>query len=218
MPRCTTSHMHCCLGQTMTPGERRCSRLSTASPLAPSRGMSCGGSRERHSSPGSGQCKCHLGATPSRSKQRARRLKRCSTRRASTPNGPTLRLCGRRSPPLSPDRLPAGISTSKTTCASSSGASERMGAYDSAAGERFHWNLTRQFVLNDRDGEYDHMEQLSLTLFFDSDDPDLVGLGSGDVWSGGGLDSWLEEVVDLQAFRAVRERSPRGLRVEQYEV
>jgi len=93
-----------------------------------------------------------------------------------------------------------------------------VGTYDSAAGERFQWNLTRQFVLNDRDGEYDHMEQLSLTLFFDSDDPDLVGLGSGDVWSGGGLDRWLEEVVDLQAFRAVREKSPRGLRVEQYEV
>jgi hypothetical protein len=92
-----------------------------------------------------------------------------------------------------------------------------VGVYDSRAGRCFQWDLTRQFVLNDGGGDYDHMEHLSLTLLFDPD-PDLVGLGSGEVWSGGGLGHWLRSVPALDAFRAVNAKQPRGLRLQQFEV
>jgi hypothetical protein len=39
----------------------------------------------------------------------------------------------------------------------------------------------RQFVLHDVDGDYDHMEQLSLRLLFDPDDSELAGLCSGEL-------------------------------------
>ncbi len=62
------------------------------------------------------------------------------------------------------------------------------------------------------------MEQLSLTLLFDPDDPDLGNLGSGDLWSGADLDNWVRDVEKLDAHRVVKMKTPRGLRLQHSDV
>lgn len=94
----------------------------------------------------------------------------------------------------------------------------QWGAYDWGEGQHFECDFTRQFVLHDTDGDYDHMEQLSLALLFDADDSDLAKLGSGDLWSGDDLEKWVQEVEKLDAFRIGSTKAPRGHRVQQSEV
>jgi hypothetical protein len=67
-------------------------------------------------------------------------------------------------------------------------------------GRHFEWDLTRQFVIHHEDGNYDHLEQMSVTLLFDPDDPRLTALAPGDVWSGDDLAGWFGKVEALDAF------------------
>jgi hypothetical protein len=92
------------------------------------------------------------------------------------------------------------------------------GIHDFGEGRSFEWDLTRQFVLNDGDGDYDHMEQLSVTLSFDPEDADLVSVGAGNLWSGNDLDEWRSDVERLDAFRAVDGKAPRRYRLSHSEV
>jgi len=63
----------------------------------------------------------------------------------------------------------------------------QCGVYDwsDGKGPRFNWGFTRQFTLMDEDGEYDHMEQLECTLFFEAT-PELESVSVDGIWSGGG--------------------------------
>jgi hypothetical protein len=94
----------------------------------------------------------------------------------------------------------------------------QWGAHDWGEGVNFECDFTRQFVLHDGDDDYDHMEQLSLTLLFNTDDPDLASLRSGGLWSEGDLRRWAQEVEGLAVFRGVDAKSPTGLRLEHSEV
>lgn len=66
-------------------------------------------------------------------------------------------------------------------------------------GERFNVDFLRQFTIYSRRGDYDHMEQLHCTFFFEPT-PELRALGSGDKWSGGSLDAWFAQIEELPAF------------------
>jgi hypothetical protein len=94
----------------------------------------------------------------------------------------------------------------------------QWGVYDWGEGRHFECDFTRQFVLHDGDGDYDHMEQLSLTLLFNAEDLDLVALGSGELWSGDDLDSWFREVEGLDLLRVVSSKATLGFRLDHTEV
>jgi hypothetical protein len=94
----------------------------------------------------------------------------------------------------------------------------QWGVYDWGNGANFECDFTRQFVLHDADGDYDHMEQLSLTLLYSADDPDLVTLAPGDLWSGGDLGRWTNDVEGLAAFTAISAKPADSLRLEHSEV
>jgi hypothetical protein len=94
----------------------------------------------------------------------------------------------------------------------------QWGIHDWGSGGQFECGFIRQFVLHDSDDDYDHMEQLSLTVLFDPDDPDLLDLGSGDLWSGDELDSWVHDVERNQVFSAVSLKSAQSLRLDHSDV
>jgi hypothetical protein len=77
----------------------------------------------------------------------------------------------------------------------------------------------RQFVLYDLDGDYDHMEQLHLTLSIDGADPELAALGSATVWSGPGpeVEDWVQEVESLDAFATIVRRDAARAAVLHHE-
>jgi hypothetical protein len=96
----------------------------------------------------------------------------------------------------------------------------QWGVYDWGKGSHFEWDLVRQFVLNDGEGDYDHMEQLHLTLLFDAEAEPLVRLQEGNVWSEPSLDDWIDEVESLDAFTIVTTKllKPQSMRLEHHEV
>jgi hypothetical protein len=94
----------------------------------------------------------------------------------------------------------------------------QWGVYDWGEGRNFECDFTRQFVVHDSDGDYDHMEQLSLTMLLDREDPDLANLGSGDLWSADDLDNWIQQVERLEVLRVVSTKSPQGVRLQHYDV
>lgn len=77
----------------------------------------------------------------------------------------------------------------------------QWGCYDwrDGKGERFNVDFLRQFTVYSRDGDYDHMEQLHCTFFFEPT-PELQALGSDSEWSGRSLDVWFAQVEELPAF------------------
>ena len=83
----------------------------------------------------------------------------------------------------------------------------QWGSYDWGDGKNLECDFTRQFVLYDVDGDYDHMEQLSLTLLFDPDDSELAGLGSGELWSGDDFHAWAQDVAGHAVLAVLREKS-----------
>jgi hypothetical protein len=96
----------------------------------------------------------------------------------------------------------------------------QWGVYDWGKGSHFEWDLVRQFVLNDSDGDYDHMEQLHLTLLFDAQAELLACLPAGNVWSGPSLDDWIREVESLDAFTLAKTHSaqPVAMRLDHHDV
>jgi hypothetical protein len=86
------------------------------------------------------------------------------------------------------------------------------------AGGDFECDFTRQFVLDDLDGDYDHMEQVSLTLLFDARDADTVAVGSGAVWSGDDLLAWQDEVSTHEVLRVLGNKPAKRWQLEHSEV
>jgi hypothetical protein len=93
------------------------------------------------------------------------------------------------------------------------------GVYDwsDGKGPRFNWGFVRQFTLYDADGEYDHMEQLHLKLFFPVS-PALEAIEVPGIWSGRERAAWARDVESDEGFRAVTELQPLESQVEQWEV
>jgi hypothetical protein len=94
----------------------------------------------------------------------------------------------------------------------------QWGVHDWGDGVNFECDFTRQFVLHDADGDYDHMEQLSLTLLFSPNDADLVALASGDLWSGDDLQAWITEVEGLASFRTIGTKPVNRMRLDHTDV
>lgn len=89
----------------------------------------------------------------------------------------------------------------------------QWGVYDwhDGNGERFEIDFTRQFVVNTPTGEYDHMQQLHCTFFYDAT-TQLREFGSGD--------DWLQDVSEAESFpvfSVVRDRLalPAAYRIRQ---
>ena len=102
----------------------------------------------------------------------------------------------------------------------------QWGVYDweDGKGARFELNFTRQFALSDEDGDYDHMEQLACTLYFEPNER-LRGLGRGEVWSSGDvsaddvLRAWIAEVEETGVLAVIAgDHVPIECRVEQEQV
>jgi hypothetical protein len=97
----------------------------------------------------------------------------------------------------------------------------QWGVYDwrDGNGERFEIDFLRQFSVNTPDGEYDHMEQLHCTFYFDPTD-DLRAFDAGDQWLVGDLDAGLAELESLPVFAVLRDRlaGPVGSKIEQEQV
>jgi hypothetical protein len=89
----------------------------------------------------------------------------------------------------------------------------QWGMYDWGKGPRFECGLTRQFVLHTSEDDYDHMEQLSMTLLFDPADPAVAALGSGELWSDNDLASWITQIEALPVFAALLSSQPLKARI-----
>lgn len=59
----------------------------------------------------------------------------------------------------------------------------QWGIVERVDGKHFVFDCARQFVLYERDGDYDHMEHLSVTVLLDPATSDVLSLGAGAVWS-----------------------------------
>jgi hypothetical protein len=94
----------------------------------------------------------------------------------------------------------------------------QWGRYDSGGVSHFECDFTRQFVLEDADGDYDHMEQLSLTLLFTPDESGLAELGSGELWSGDDLNGWTRQVAEHKVLLVIRTKPPTDKRLNHSEV
>jgi hypothetical protein len=80
-------------------------------------------------------------------------------------------------------------------------------------GSSVTWSLVRQFSLSDREGDYDHMEQLQLSFTYavdvaqatvETEDP--PGL-----WSESDIDEWAQEVENLNFFRVYSDATASSL-------
>jgi hypothetical protein len=82
----------------------------------------------------------------------------------------------------------------------------QWGTYDWGQGERFEWDITRQFIVGA--GEDDDMSQLHVTFRFAAD-PTLRSLGSGDRWCSSPVElaDFIEFVNDCPASLAVYART-----------
>lgn len=89
----------------------------------------------------------------------------------------------------------------------------QAGYFDEFVEPAFHFDLTRQFIFHDDDGEYHGMEQLSCTFYFEL----LTQLQplSATVWSFDmSLDGFFELVEGLPAFRTPLDAGFVPVRVE----
>lgn len=92
----------------------------------------------------------------------------------------------------------------------------QYGTYDWGHGEWFELDLTRQFIFNDRRGEYLRMSQLRCVFEFEPTER-LRELGADDLWSSdGGVDDFFAQALTLTGFAFVREQElkPQRLRVD----
>lgn len=91
------------------------------------------------------------------------------------------------------------------------------GIYGFTGRDLVHWTLTRQFTHEVR-GEYEGMEQLSLTLLYEP--TEALREVETNLWSYdfAGLDEWRDAVQALPAFAAVAGQQPVGSEIEQSEV
>jgi hypothetical protein len=92
----------------------------------------------------------------------------------------------------------------------------QWGTYDwhDGNGERFHIDFTRQFVINGPSGEYDHMEQLHCTFYYEAN-PQVREFGAGE--------DWIETVSRAESFpvfSVIRDglATPVGHLIEQEQV
>jgi len=85
----------------------------------------------------------------------------------------------------------------------------QCGTYDFTGREQFHWNLTRQFSLEE-EGEYAGMEQLQLTVLYEPAS-ELRPLDT-DLWSSdfGSLEDFFSAVEALPGFSAPLAHPPTG--------
>lgn len=92
----------------------------------------------------------------------------------------------------------------------------QWGVYDwhDGHGERFEIDITRQFVINTPSGDYDHMEQLRCSFYYEPT-AQVLEFGSGDDW----LDD-VSEAESFPVFSVMRDRLavPTGYRIEQEHV
>jgi hypothetical protein len=77
----------------------------------------------------------------------------------------------------------------------------------SGASERLLVELGRQFTVYDGDDDYDHMEQLQVSFWFEPV-PELPNASVGAIWSAGDLDQWITEVEKSPGFTVLRNRVP----------
>jgi hypothetical protein len=93
-----------------------------------------------------------------------------------------------------------------------------MGVYgwNEGKGERFEWSVCRQFIVY-AGGAYDSMEHLRCDLYFEVT-PELVGLGSGDIWSGPDKNEWIDEVEAIPGFDAMLSAQILESRFGQHDV
>jgi hypothetical protein len=93
----------------------------------------------------------------------------------------------------------------------------QWGAYDwgDGKGERFEVDFTRQFSILTPSGDYDHMEQLRCTFFYEPTDT-LRAFGTGEEW----IEDGFGEVESLPVFAVIRDRpsEPRDHRIQQDEI
>jgi len=84
----------------------------------------------------------------------------------------------------------------------------QWGAYDWGDGEHFEFDLTRQFIVEDADGD-DGMSQLSLTLQFPPSDA-LRALSSGNRWchTPAGLGEFEAFIRGSEAYRVLEHLPP----------
>lgn len=81
------------------------------------------------------------------------------------------------------------------------------------------FDLARQWSMNDaEDGSYDHMEQLHLTLQYDSPDEALARIGADSLWSGDDVGGWAAEVEAAEPFALLRAKAPIQIHLDHYEV
>jgi hypothetical protein len=64
----------------------------------------------------------------------------------------------------------------------------------------FQWDLVRQWSIGNEHGDYDHMQQLHLTISFDPRE-ELAALGHGELWAAADVEEWLRDVEALPAFQ-----------------
>ena len=97
----------------------------------------------------------------------------------------------------------------------------QWGAYDwqDGNGQRFEVDFLRQFSINAPSGEYDHMEQLHCTFFFELTD-ELREFGSGEEWIDDDLDTGFAALEALPVFAVLHDSPapPVEMRVEQEQV
>jgi len=80
------------------------------------------------------------------------------------------------------------------------------------------WSLVRQFALSDRDGDYDHIEQLQLSLAYEVDvtQATVETVDPSGLWSESDIDQWARQVEKLDFFRfySVATAASLALRLE----
>ncbi len=69
----------------------------------------------------------------------------------------------------------------------------------SGASESLLVQLGRQYTIYDGDGDYDHMEQLQVSFWFEPI-PELPNGRTGGIWSAGDIDQWITEVEESPGF------------------
>jgi hypothetical protein len=84
----------------------------------------------------------------------------------------------------------------------------------STSAKRFVVEFRRQFSLADRDGDYSHMQQLSLTFEF----PAQEGDDGGVVWANENIDAWVSRLRATSALRAIMTRKPTSATVRVSDV
>ncbi|MEU9317103.1 hypothetical protein [Streptomyces sp. NPDC048295] len=97
----------------------------------------------------------------------------------------------------------------------------QYGTYSFDGPATFTLDRTRQFEINDSDGDHDHYVQVHCELRY-AHAAELQALGHFESWffhdGGGDLDRWTEGVVSRAAWSVVRELRPVDVKVYQERV